>query len=165
VHGLTGAGLCALRRFEAAERAALYALELQPEYILALWWLGIACYGQSKYADGVQALERVVALSRAPIFVGILGLGYGYAGRIADARSLLRELEDRASRGEHVPVWSPLAINVGLGDVPAIHAGLRAVLVQPAQQYTVRAVLGCFLREMRSTDPEIDRTHLELFGW
>jgi TolB-like protein len=165
VHGLTAAGLCVLRRFDAAERAALHALELQPAYMLASLWLGIACYGQRRYADGLEALERVVELSRAPIFVGVLGLGYGYAGRTADARSLLRELEDRASRGEHVPVWAPLAIYVGLADNSAIHEGLRAVTAQPAQQYTVRAVLGCFLREMRRTDPEIDHGHLELFGW
>jgi TolB-like protein/Flp pilus assembly protein TadD len=165
VHGLTGAGLCVLQRFDAAERAALHALELQPGYLLASFWLGIACYGQRRYADGVEALERVVALSRAPIFVGVLGLGYGYAGRTTDARSLLRELEDRASRGEHVPIWAPLAIHVGLADDEAIRQGLRAVSVQPAQQYTVRAVLGCFLRELRRTDPEIERAHLELFGW
>jgi TolB-like protein len=165
VHGLTGAGLCVLRRFDAAERAALHALELQPAYLLASFWLGIACYGQRRYADGLEALERVVALSRAPIFVGVLGLGYGYAGRTADARSLLRELEDRATRGEHVPVWAPLAIYVGLADNSAIRQGLHAVMAQPAQRYTVRAVLGCFLREMRRTDPEIDHAHLELFGW
>jgi TolB-like protein len=165
VHGLTSAGLCGLRRFDAAERSALHALELQPSYMLASYWLGIACYGQRRHADGVHALERVVALSRAPIFIGILGLGYGYAGRNAEARSLLRELEERASRGEHVPLWAPLAIHVGLADTPAIHQGLRAVSARPAQQYTVRSVLGCFLREMRRTDPEINRAHLELFGW
>jgi hypothetical protein len=157
--------LCGLARFDAAERAALHALELQPAYMLASYWLGIACYGQRRFADGVRALERVVALSRAPIFIGILGLGYGYAGRNADAQSMLRELEDRGSRGEYVPPWAPLAIHVGLADTPAIRHTLRAVSSQPAQQYTVRSVLGCFLREMRRTDPEIDRAHLELFGW
>src|SRR5215472_3213975 len=53
VHGLTSAGLCELRRFDAAERAALHALELQPAYMLASYWLGLACYGQRRYADGV----------------------------------------------------------------------------------------------------------------
>jgi len=165
VHGLTGAGLCVLGRFDSAERTALHALELQPAYMLASFWFGIACYGQRRYSDGVQALEGVVALSRAPIFVGVLGLGYGFEGRTADARSLLRELEDRASRGEHVPIWAPLAIHVGLADITAIRQGLRAVATQPAQHYTVRAVLGCFLRELRRSDPEIDRAHLEFFGW
>ena len=164
-HGLNAAGLCALGRFDAAERAALHALELQPGYGLASWWLGVAYYGQRRYAEGVRTLEQVVALSRAPFFVGLLGLGYGYAGRIEDARSLLRELEDRGSRGEHIPIWAPLAIQVGLADIPAIRLGLRAVTALPAEQYTVRATLGCFLRETLRTDPEVDRAHRELFGW
>jgi TolB-like protein/Tfp pilus assembly protein PilF len=164
-HGLNAAGLCGLRRFDAAERAALHALELQPTYVLASWWLGIAYYGHRRYAEGVQALEQVVVLSRAPIFVGVLGLGYGYAGRVEDARSLLRELEDRGSRGEHIPIWAPLAIQVGLADIPAVRQGLRAVAARPAEQYTVRAILGCFLREALRTDPEIDRAHRQLFGW
>jgi hypothetical protein len=113
----------------------------------------------------VRTLEQVVALSRAPFFVGLLGLGYGYAGRIEDARSLLSELEDRGSRGEHIPIWAPLAIQVGLADIPAIRLGLRAVTALPAEQYTVRATLGCFLRETLRTDPEVDRAHRELFGW
>jgi TolB-like protein len=165
VHGLHAAALCGLSRFDAAERVAQHALELQPDYLLASWWLGLACYGQRRYADGVQAFEQVVTRSRAPIFVGLLGLGYGFAGRPSDARGLLRELEDRSSRGEQVPLWARLAIYIGLADIKAIREGLQAILSQPAEQYTVRAVLGCFLREMRQSDPEIDRAHFELFGW
>jgi adenylate cyclase len=165
VHGLHAAALCGLRRFEAAEHIAQHALELQPDYLLASWWLGIAYCGQRRYADGVQAFEQVVTRSRAPIFVGLLGLGYGFAGRATDARGLLRELEDRSSRGEHVPLWAHLAIYIGLADIKAIREGLQAILSQPAEQYTVRAVLGCFLGEMRQSEPEIDRAHLELFGW
>jgi tetratricopeptide (TPR) repeat protein len=165
VHSLNSAGLSGLRRFDAAERSALHALELQPAYMHASWWLGMAYYGQHKYAEGVQALGQVVALSRAPIFVGFLGLGYGYAGRVEEARNLLRELDDRGSRGEHIPIWAPLAIQVGLADIAAIRLGLRAVTALPSEQYTVRATLGCFLRETLRTDPEVDRAHRELFGW
>jgi TolB-like protein/Tfp pilus assembly protein PilF len=165
VGGITAGGLCILRRFDAAERAALQALELQPDYIQALWWLGMAHLGQQRYAEGLQRLERVVALSRTPLFVGMLGLGYGFAGRCEDARQLLRELEDRGSRGEHVPVCAPLAIHVGLGDLPKVRAGLHEVLTRPAQQSIVRTALGPFLSGTLRTDPEIDRAHLELFGW
>ena len=165
VHGINAAGLCALRRFDAAERSALHALELEPAYMPAALALGMAYYGQRRYAAGVQALERVVALSRAPIFVGVLGLGYGYAGRVEDARNLLRELEDRGSRGEHIPLSASLAIQIGLADIPAIRLGLRTVVALPSEQYTVRQILGCFLGEALRADPEIDRAHRELFGW
>ena len=165
VRGITAGALCILRRFDAAERAAREALELQPDYIQALWWLGMAHLGQKRYAEGVQRLERVVALSRTPLFVGMLGLGYGFAGRCEDARQLLRELDDRGSRGEHVPVCAPLAIHLGLGDLPKVRAGLHDVVTRPAQQSIVRTALGPFLSGTLRTDPEIDRAHVELFGW
>ena len=165
VRGITAGGLCILRRFDAAERAALEALELQPDYIQALWWLGMAHLGQQRYGEGLQRLERVVALSRTPLFVGMLGLGYGFAGRCAAAQQLLRELDDRGSRGEHVPACAQLAIHLGLGDIPKVRAGLLDVATRPAQQCIVRTALGPFLSGTLRTDPEIDRAHLELFGW
>jgi TolB-like protein/Tfp pilus assembly protein PilF len=165
IRGITAGGLCILRRFDAAERAAREALELQPDYIQALWWLGMACLGQQKYEDALQQLERVVALSRTPLFVGMLGLGYGFAGRFEEAHQLLRELDERGSRGEHVPPCAPLAIHVGLGDILAVRDGLRMVATRAAQQCIVRTALGPFLSGTLRTDPEIDRAHIELFGW
>jgi len=165
VRGITAGGLCILRRFDAAERAALEALELQPDYIQALWWLGMAHLGQQRYGEGLQRLERVVALSRTPLFVGMLGLGYGFAGRCAAAQQLLRELDDRGSRGEHVPACAQLAIHLGLGDIPKVRAGLLDVATRPAQQCIVRTALGPFLSGTLRTDPEIDRAHIDLFGW
>ena len=165
VRGITAGALCILRRFDAAERAAREALELQPDYIQALWWLGMAHLGQQRYGEGLQRLERVVALSRTPLFVGMLGLGYGFAGRCAAAQQLLRELDDRGSRGEHVPACAQLAIHLGLGDIPKVRAGLLDVATRPAQQCIVRTALGPFLSGTLRTDPEIDRAHMDLFGW
>jgi len=106
-----------------------------------------------------------VALSRTPLFVGMLGLGYGFAGRCAAAQQLLRELDDRGSRGEHVPACAQLAIHLGLGDIPKVRAGLLDVATRPAQQCIVRTALGPFLSGTLRTDPEIDRAHIDLFGW
>jgi hypothetical protein len=109
-------------------------------------------------------LERVGTLSRAPIFVGLLGLGYARAGRIDDAIRLLHELEDRGSRGEYIPAFVSLSIHVGLGDVPAMRKALAATVAEGTPPLTLRANSGGrFLDEFRS-DPEINRLLLELYG-
>jgi TolB-like protein/Tfp pilus assembly protein PilF len=163
IRGIAAGSLCMLRRFDDAERSAREALELQSDYIQALWWLGIAQLGQQNYKDAAHWLERVVALSRAPLFVGILGLGYGLAGRLEEARQLLGELDDRGSRGEHILTCATIAIHLGLRDLPAVRAGLGIVQNRPAQQSIVRTALGPFLAGLRA-DPDIDRAYVQLFG-
>jgi tetratricopeptide (TPR) repeat protein len=121
VHGLGAATLMSMGRFEEAERVAQKALELQPDYLFGLWVRGMTLCGLGRNEEAIESLDRAATLSRAPVFVGLLGLGYGRAGRAEDAKRLLCELEDRGTRGEYVPAFAPLAINVGLGDVPAIH--------------------------------------------
>jgi serine/threonine protein kinase/tetratricopeptide (TPR) repeat protein len=153
-----------LGHFEDAERAARQALELQPDYLFGLWQRGIALSGLERHEEAIEALERVVALSRAPIFVGLLGLGYARAGRRDDASRLLYELEDRASRGEYVPAFTRLAILTGLGDLPPIRHALAATVAETAPPLTLRATAGYFLEALRS-DPEVNRLLLELDGY
>ncbi|MGH8136456.1 MAG: hypothetical protein ACRER4_08910, partial [Steroidobacteraceae bacterium] len=164
IHALASAAFGSLGRFDAAERAARHALELQPDYIFGLWRLGLALIGLGRNDEGLAAFERAVTLSRAPIFVGVLGFGYARAGRADDATRLLRELEDRGSRGEYIPHFAALVIYVGLADVPAIRKALSDVIKESPQQYSVRVFCSPFLEAFR-TDPEIDRLHRELFGW
>jgi serine/threonine protein kinase len=150
-------------RFEDAERAARQALELQPDYLFGLWQRGIALSGLARHEEAIEALERVVTLSRAPIFVGILGLAYARAGRRDDATRLLHELEDRGSRGEYIPAFAPLTVLTGLGDLPAIRQALTTTVAETAPPLTLRATSGHFLDEFRS-DPEINRLLVELYG-
>src|SRR5205814_2213306 len=83
-----------LGRYEEALRGAQDALELQPDYLVGLWALGLALCGLERNQESIEPLERAVTLSRAPIFVGILVLGYARAGRVDDALRLLQELEE-----------------------------------------------------------------------
>ena len=103
-------------------------------------------------------------LSRAPIFTGILGLVYARAGRQDDAIRLLREIEDRGSRGEYIPSFSKVAIFVGTGDLAGMRTSLAEVIAAATSPLPVRVICGKYLEGYRS-DPEIRQLHLDLFGW
>jgi TolB-like protein len=163
IYGIASTNLLPLGRFSVAERMAQHALELQPDLILALWARGIALSGLERHAEGIAALERVVLLSRAPGFVGMLGLGYARGRRPDDARHLLRELEDRGSRGEYIPALAPLPIFIGLGDLAGIRRELSKCIAEGTSPISFNPCRH-FLEAFR-TDPEIDRLHIEMFGW
>ncbi len=164
VHCLESSTLLSMGRFAEAERLARKALELQPDYLFGRWVRGLALSGLGRNEEAIESLDRAATLSRAPIFVGLLGFGYGRAGRMEDANRLLRELEDRGSRGEYVPAFAPLTIYLGQGDVSAIRRTLANAIEETAPPLTLRVTCGQFLEEFRS-DPEIDRLHVEMFGW
>lgn len=162
-HGAASVTLYVLGRFDAAERAAQQALELQFDHPLGLWVRGLAlcCLGRNQ--EAIEVLDRAATLSRTPLFVGFLGLGYAHAGRLDDATRLLRELEERGSRGEYVPTLASLAIHTGQGDLPAIRRTLSKTLAEATPPILLRVSSGPFLEAFRS-DPEIDRLLSELYG-
>jgi len=51
--------------------------------------LGLSLTSLGRHREAVETLEEVVAVSRAPIFIGLLGLAYHLAGRAEDANRLL----------------------------------------------------------------------------
>ena len=163
IHGLTSLVLYSLTRFDGAERMAHHALELQPGYLLGQYAHGLALCGLGRNEEAIEALERAVNMSRAPFYVGLLGLACARAGRFDDTTRLLQELEDRSSRGEYVPTLSLLAICVGQGDLPAIRRTLSKVVAEAEPPLVVRATSGPFLETYRS-DPEIDQLLFDLYG-
>ena len=92
----------------------------------------------------------------------MLGLAFARAGRLEDAVRLLSELEDRAGRGEYVPAFTRLAVQVGRRDVPAIRTALAQALEEATAPPSIRATTGELLEELRS-DPDIDRMLRELY--
>ena len=156
IHALAGAAYYIIGQFDDAERETARALELQPDHLLGSWAHGLALCGLHRYDEGIASLERATAMSRAPIFIGMLGLGLGLAGRVDDAKRLLAELDDRASRGEYVPAFSRLAIHVGLADVGAVRRELATAIDEVTPPFSLRVTSGVFLDRFRD-DPEIAR--------
>jgi len=149
------------RALEAAESAARQAIELQPDFLHALFILGGVLCTIGRNDEAIPYFERAVQLSRAPFYVGWLGYGLARAGRADEARRLLSELDERGSRGEFIPPLARLQINTGLADIAAIRTAFAAAIELWTSPLTIRFAVD--LQPFR-TDPEIDRLYVELFG-
>jgi hypothetical protein len=97
-----------------------------------------------------------VARARAPIYVGALGMVYGRAGRLADARRLAEELDVRQARGEYIVPAARLSVHLGLGDIAAVRAALTACVDGGAAPLSVASTSRRLVDGYRS-DAEIDR--------
>jgi TolB-like protein/DNA-binding winged helix-turn-helix (wHTH) protein/tetratricopeptide (TPR) repeat protein len=81
-------------------------LELDPNYIDAYYFRGIAYLKKSMYKEGKADLERGVAIAPASE-VALTGLGYGYAvtGRRAEAHGVLDKLNELSKQKYVSPIW------------------------------------------------------------
>jgi serine/threonine protein kinase/tetratricopeptide (TPR) repeat protein len=156
IHWLCSGVFSICRRFDRAERAARRSLELEPDVLTGFWHLAAALCGLEQYSEATTAAERVVSLSRAPVFVGTLGYVHGLTGRVDDALRLLAELDDRAERGEYVVPYARLLIHVGLGDMTAIRSDLEVCVNDRSPSLPIKFVCDRTLETYRC-DPDIDR--------
>src|SRR6185437_6019887 len=78
---------CAFQILKEAEEGLLLtdkALELQPDFLFGLWMQGLLLTELSRHEKAVPALEKVIGISRAPIFVALVAMGYARAGHKVD---------------------------------------------------------------------------------
>ena len=164
IHGLSACCFHLLDQFDKAERYARKALDLQPNYLFGLWMLGLSLSSQGRHEEAVETIEQVVAISRAPIFIGLLGSAYNAAGRAKDGDRLVRELEERRSRGEYISSMSFLNIFVGAVDISAVRRALSESIAERCPAFTMRLTSLSCITGIR-TDPEINRMLVELLGY
>jgi TolB-like protein len=158
---------CAFQILKEAEEGLLLtdkALELQPDFLFGLWMQGLLLTELSRHEKAVPALEKVIGISRAPIFVALVAMGYARAGHKEDALKLLRELDERRDRGEFVSQWCPAGAMIELGDVEGLRKALQGALAESNPAFGVRLLTTHRLDDYRS-DPEIDRMLNQLFGY
>ena len=162
IHGAAGMTAFAGGDVEAAAAAARRALELQPDFLMGAWLLAIALDDEGRLEEAEEMIGRTTVMSRAPIFVAMIGKIYARQGRLADCARIDAELEDRRGRGEYIPRACDVIIAAGRGDVPALRRALRACLDEQANWLTVRMGPGPCLESFRA-DPEIDALLDEIY--
>ncbi len=105
------------RRFEEAEQEFRKAVALDPEAGYPLMSLGLACQETGAVAEAIRVFERGVETTQRnhSLYIALLGGALARAGRAADARRILAELKERATR-EYVPPFDLAMVLTPLGE-------------------------------------------------
>jgi tetratricopeptide (TPR) repeat protein len=122
------------------------ALEIDPNFAHAHWFLGIAYVRKGAFAEAIAEFQRAKTLSpNITQYKGGLGHAYGRAGKSAEARKVLNEVIEESKRRY-----------VSWFDIAAIYAGLDekdqafACLEKAYEQHDARLV---YLKLVPLLDP------------
>jgi serine/threonine protein kinase/tetratricopeptide (TPR) repeat protein len=110
----------------ATELAAAVALGDSP---FALWSHGVVLSALGRHEQAIAVHRETVQLTggRYGYYVALLGSALAEGGRIDEARAILRELDERATR-EYVPPFDRALVLVGLGEDDAALDALERAL-------------------------------------
>jgi predicted Zn-dependent protease len=108
-----GVVLYASRQFDEASAHARASLALAPESPFPHFLLGMVEVAGNRIREGTMELEKAASsLARAPDILGRPGNAYAQAGRVAEARAVLAELERTPEQGH---VYRAM-VETGLGN-------------------------------------------------
>jgi len=93
------------------------AVHVDPNATYALWSLGLACGLAGRHDEGLAALERLVTLTNRemPWALALYAGNLGAAGRPAEAREVIAELENTKKLG-YVPPLHLAFARIALGE-------------------------------------------------
>lgn len=116
---LQGHFLYQSRRYEEEAQAVRQALDLAPDFWVAWVTLAKIDMTRGRRDAALEQLARAVELSGGSSEpLSLIAYAHALAGRRAEARRALQELETRA-RERYVPAYYVAVVHLGLGDTPA----------------------------------------------
>jgi serine/threonine protein kinase/Tfp pilus assembly protein PilF len=99
-----------------AEQQFRQAIELESNFSHSHWLLGQACVLQSKYDEGLRAIQKALDISQNnPMILGGMGWAYAVSGRDDEARHIIGELRNRR-RKEYIRPYAVAKIYCALGE-------------------------------------------------
>ncbi len=111
--------------FARSRERLMETVALVPDFIIAQYWLGLACSMLNRHDEARAAFERGVAIGgRKPFTLAGLAIGAARAGRSKEARALLAEMEGMA-KDRYVSPYYRAQILAALGDVEGGMAALE----------------------------------------
>jgi len=126
-----GRALYWARRYDEAIARLQAAVSKEPSYADTYWSLGLAYEQKGLHAESINAFQRAVELSRTsdfaegkPEMLAALGHAYALAGRQAEARKLLEQLNQDAAAQHYVSPYALSLIYVALNERDAAFQAL-----------------------------------------
>ncbi len=105
------------RDFEGAIERFREALEIDPEFAWAHYYIGMAHLQVGQTDAAVQSLEKARTLYPQQLIVATLAFAYAQVGRVEDAGNILVDLEAREEQSYVTPyVYAVIAIGLGETD-------------------------------------------------
>jgi TolB-like protein/tetratricopeptide (TPR) repeat protein len=153
INGTLGRAYRDARRYQESFDQCRKTLDLDPDFALGHWCLGVSNVALKRYAEAVTEMKRANALGTTPIYAYSLGYAHAMAGNRSDARAVIEELK-RSSGKSYVPAYFIASIYGALAERDQAFAWLRRAYDQRDPQI---AYLLCdpFIDPLRS-DPRFN---------
>jgi serine/threonine protein kinase/tetratricopeptide (TPR) repeat protein len=147
-HAMAARTLYVARQYDEALRYGERALELHPDFALALWTTGLIYCRLGRFDPAIDVLQRVMLLSnRAPWLVGFVAFANALAGRRTEALAFVDEIDARSST-DFVPPITSVMIWLGLGDRDRTYEAVRIYVDEGYTGSIIENVLSPFLDEL-----------------
>ncbi|HJU62328.1 MAG TPA: tetratricopeptide repeat protein, partial [Candidatus Binatia bacterium] len=116
ISAVVGWMLYLARDYDKAIEQEKIVLEMDGNFALAHWYLGLAYEQKGMYAEAIAEFQKAKSLSGArPLDSGSLAHAYAIAGRTAEARQILKKVKERPPQ-VYFPPQDIALIHVGLGE-------------------------------------------------
>lgn len=105
------------RAYDRAEAVIRNATDLRANFPTAVWLRGMIAAMQGRFEEAIEHCESAARLfGGAPMPSAMLGLLYGWAGRVEKARRVLEQLQ-QAARTTYISPACHAWVHLGLGDI------------------------------------------------
>ena len=119
------------RQYDRAIEESRKAIELDPNFWPGHTYLGLAYEKTGRFAEAIEELEKARRLADSPTIYEMLGGAYAAWGKKDEAKKVLSELTERASR-RYVCPYEVATVYAGLGEKDSAFAWLNKAVDERA---------------------------------
>jgi DNA-binding winged helix-turn-helix (wHTH) protein/tetratricopeptide (TPR) repeat protein len=131
------------REYRLAVEQYRETLEMNPNFILAHYYLGLALLQLGQYGEAISSLNKVKAVEYTQQVLAYLGYAYGRLGRRSEALRVMRDLQRMKQRG-YVSPYIEAIIYAGLNETLEALTHLEHAFQKRATWMVFLQVEPCF---------------------